>query len=372
MIPAVTSTLPVTLPAIHVLRVTSVLQEQEFCALVPALPRHHYSQGKVDQRLIAYVEGQAVARCSLWWRAVPFLQGERIGCIGHYAALDRTALDRAAAAELLATACAELQQAGCTFAVGPLDGSTFRAYRFVTERALQGGDPLPPFLLEPDNVDAWPNDFRAAGFRPWSEYVSDLAPLTGPDPKLESRTEALAAQGVQLRGLDPAIFATGATSAASLAAFEKELARFYPLVMTAFAKSPLFTPLSYDEFAAQYAPVRALLSPELVALAEREGELVGFLFALPNFAQAQRGQTIDTVILKTLAVLPSLAGIGLGSLLTAKIHTQAYHLGYRWAIHALMHVQNRSRRISAHTAQPFRGYTLFARPLEQLVTPTAT
>jgi GNAT superfamily N-acetyltransferase len=304
-----------------------------------------------------------VARCSLWWSSVPFLQGERIGCIGHYAATDR-----AAAAELLETACAELQQAGCTLAVGPLDGSTFRAYRFVSERARQGGVPHPPFLLEPDNPMAWPADFDAAGFRAWHEYVSDLAPLTGPDPKLESRTQSLAAQGVQLRGLDAAIF-TSATSnsaadaAASLAAFEKELARFYPLVMTAFAKSPLFTPLSYTEFAAQYAPVRSLLAPELVVLAEREGELVGFLFALPDFAQAQRGERIDTVILKTLAVLPSLAGIGLGSLLTAKVHTQAYELGYRWAIHALMHVENRSRRISAHTAQPFRQYTLYARPL---------
>jgi GNAT superfamily N-acetyltransferase len=109
--------------------------------------------------------------------------------------------------------------------------------------------------------------------------------------------------------------------------------------------------------------VRSLLSPELVVLAERAGELVGFLFALPDFAQAQRGEVIDTVILKTLAVLPSLAGMGLGSLLSAAVHTRAYHLGYRRAIHALMHVENRSRRISAHIAQPFRGYTLFARPL---------
>jgi hypothetical protein len=99
--------------------------------------------------------------------------------------------------------------------------------------------------------------------------------------------------------------------------------------------------------------------------------LVGLLFALPDFAQAQRGEAINTVILKTLAVLPSLAGLGLGSLLTAKVHTQAYQVGYRWAIHALMHVANRSRRISAHTAQPFRGYTLFARPLTPTLTPSA-
>src|SRR5690606_37254706 len=111
-----------------------------------------------------------------------------------------------------------------------------------------------------------------------------LAPLRGPDPQLDALTAKLAAQGVQLRGLDPAIFEP---SASGQAAFDKELARIYPLVMTAFATNPLFTPISYVEFAAQYAPVRSLLVPELVALAERDGELVGFLFALPDFAQAQ-------------------------------------------------------------------------------------
>jgi GNAT superfamily N-acetyltransferase len=173
-----------------------------------------------------------------------------------------------------------------------------------------------------------------------------------------------------LRGLDSAIFGSApADSPAVAAAFDRELSHIYPLVMTAFARNPLFTAISYPEFAAQYTPVRPLLSPDLVVLAEREGELVGLLFALPDFAQAQRGERIDTVILKTLAVLPGLAGIGLGSLLTARVHSQAYHLGYRWAIHALMHVANRSRRISAHTALPFRGYTLFARPLTPAAKP---
>lgn len=348
-------TIITALPAIHITSVNVAAQAQDFCTLAPALTPHHYGQGKTDEHLIAYLDGRAVARCSLWWGSVPYLSGQRVGCIGHYAATDR-----AAAAKLLATACAHLQEAGCTLAVGPLDGSTFRSYRLVTERSFQEGEPHPPFLLEPNNPVEWPDDFRTAGFTAWSEYVSDLAPLIGPDPQLESRTEALAAQGIHLRDLDPAIFSSAPDN---FAAFERELARIYPLVMTAFAKNPLFTAISYDEFAAQYAPVCALLSPGLVALAERDGEMVGLLFALPDFAQAQRGQTIDTVILKTLAVLPSLAGMGLGSLLTAKVHTQAYHLGYRWAIHALMHITNRSRRISAHTALPFRGYTLFARPL---------
>lgn len=336
-----------------VLPVTTLDQEQEFCELAPKLVPQQLVQSHADLHLMVYAGGQAVARCSLWWNAVPYLQGQRVGCIGHYAALDR-----AGAAELLRAACAKLAAQRCTIALGPLNGSTFRAYRFVTKRSFQG-EAHPAFLLEPDNPDAWPEDFRWAGFAPWSEYISARAPLLGADPTLQRLTATLAEKGVELRGLAPAIF----DPVSGPEAFERELARIYPLVMTAFAANPLFTPITYEEFAAQYAPVRSLLTPDLVVLAEREGELVGFLMAIPNFAQAQRGEAIDTVILKTLAVLPRLAGIGLGSLLAASVHTRAHALGYPWAIHALMHVDNRSRRISAHTAQPFRGYSLFARSL---------
>jgi GNAT superfamily N-acetyltransferase len=334
---------------VSVVSVSTSAQQHEFCALTPSLLPSQLDQQQADQHLVAYVAGEAVARCSLWWRAAPSVEGERVGCIGHYAATDR-----AAAAELLAVASTQLAAAGCTLAVGPLDGSTFRSYRFVTQRSYNGSI-RPSFLLEPDNPDAWPDDFIGAGFTPWIEYVSALAALQGTDPRLEKLTLGIAAQGIHLRCLDPGI--------SDPTHFEKELSRIYPLVMAAFAENPLFTPISCTEFVAQYAPVRTLLSPDLVVLAERGNEVVGFLFVLPDFAQAQRGETIDTVIFKTLAVSPALTGLGLGSLLAATVHTKAYQLGYHWAIHALMHVENRSRRISAHNAQPFRGYTLFARPL---------
>ena len=348
-------------PVVSVIPVTTPAQRQEFCNLIPALLPAQLEQGQADEHLLAYVAGHVVARCTLWWSATPTLQNERVGCIGHYAATDRTG-----AAALLAAAKTRLAAAGCTLAVGPLDGNTFRAYRFVTKRSFQG-EVRPAFLLEPDNPDAWPRDFLTAGFKPWAEYVSSLAPLSEPDPRFEHLTTALAAEGIQLRTLDPDVLDPTPNGSH---AFDKELARIYPLVMDAFAANPLFSPISYEEFAAQYAPVRSFLSPELVMLAERKGELAGFLFALPDLAQAQRGETVDTIILKTLAVLPDLAGKGLGSLLAAAVHTRAYHLGYRWAIHALMHVDNRSRRISAHTAHPFREYTLFALPLTSATTMT--
>jgi GNAT superfamily N-acetyltransferase len=90
---------------------------------------------------------------------------------------------------------------------------------------------------------------------------------------------------------------------------------------------------------------------------------VGFIFAVPDLKQAERGRPIDTVIVKTLAVLPERANAGLGSLLLATCQCTASRLGYARAIHALMHEQNISRSLSRRYAQPMRHYALFGRAL---------
>ncbi len=109
---------------------------------------------------------------------------------------------------------------------------------------------------------------------------------------------------------------------------------------------------------------RPYLRPELVLIAEKENRPVGFMLTVPDLLQARRGQAIDTVILKTVAVDPEQAGGGLGTLLVAHCQDEASRLGYRRAIHALMYEANNSRRISSHTARAIRRYTLFARSLE--------
>ncbi|MDJ1169798.1 hypothetical protein PMG71_10200, partial [Roseofilum sp. BLCC_M154] len=57
------------------------------------------------------------------------------------------------------------------------------------------------------------------------------------------------------------------------------------------------------------------INPEFVLLAEQRKKIVGFLFALPDFCLKQRKLPIDTLILKTVAVLPQRDYAGLGSLL---------------------------------------------------------
>ena len=96
-------------------------------------------------------EGELLARCSWWISDTPPLPEHRVGVIGHYAAARTDA-----GVQMLEHACARLADAGCTIAVGPMDGNTWRKYRFVTDRGIE-----PPFFLEPENPVEWPRQFLA-------------------------------------------------------------------------------------------------------------------------------------------------------------------------------------------------------------------
>jgi len=279
-------------------------------------------------------------RCSLWWHAAPALEHHRVGCIGHYAAATEVA-GRA----LVEAACGRLREAGCTLAVGPLDGNTWRRYRLLTERGTE-----PPYFLEPDNPDDWPTHFERSGFTALAQYYSsrcdDISLLTGRAWIDRNFIDG----GYSIRTFDP-----GHATA--------ELERLWRVASDAFEGAFLYSPLSAADFAAMYERLLPVARPELILMAELGSEPVGFCFGVPDLLQASRGEVIDTVILKTLAVVRRLQGRGLGVWLFDRTIAAARALGYRRVINALMHEANGSRKLGRPHMRDFRRYTLFARPL---------
>lgn len=283
-----------------------------------------------------------LARCSLWWSSVPEFPDQRLGFIGHYAARDHES-----AAILLNHACARLKEQGCTLAVGPLDGNTWRRYRFMVERGSE-----PPFFLEPDNPDEWPQHFSSTGFREFASYSSSLnTNLAYVDPRMDSVAERMERNGVTIRSLDPT-------------RFDQELDAIFELSLAGFRHNFLYTPINRDEFISTYRKVQPYIKPELTLLAEHEGKAAGFLFAIPDMLQAQRGGFVDTVVMKSITVLPGKTYGGLGNLLMVRTIANIRELGYQRAIHALTYDGNSSaRNMSAAYAQPMRRYALFCRDL---------
>lgn len=302
-----------------------------------SLPKLAPSLGE-DLRLEHRQDGQS-AEAWLWWNHAPSLPQQKMGAIGHFSADGPDA-----AAAVLKKAEHVLISQGCTLAVGPMDGNTWRRYRFVTEPGTE-----PPFFLEPTNPPAWPAWWQSAGYTPLASYTSTFTnDLARRDPRVDAVAARLRAAGITLRPV-------------TLDRFADDLARIYDVSIESFQDNYLYTPLSADAFLGQYLPLKSRIVPEFVLLAEaRDARPVGYVFALPDFAQAS---PIDTLIVKTLAVRPGRTYAGLGAWLLAEVHEAARRLGYRRAIHALMHDSNRSRNLSAHYAQILRRYTLFGKKI---------
>ena len=294
----------------------------------------------VDAQVI--IPGQVHA--SVWWKTVPLVSGERLGVIGHFRAANTA--DASAVTAVLDAACCILKDAGCTLAIGPMDGNTWRSYRFLTWRGTE-----PRFAFEPDQSDAWPVWWQQTGFSAHEQYWSALVTkLDGHDPRLDAAGARLTRAGVTIREID-------------LATFDEELPRIYAISEIAFRDNVLYTPLPQGEFLAMYKQVRPLLRPGLSFIAERAGAPVGFVFALPDLEQAKRGAAVDTVVIKTLAVLPGRELAGLGKLLLERCQHAAHAAGFRRAVHALMHDGNASRNLGDDAVE-IRRYTLFARRLK--------
>ena len=279
------------------------------------------------------------ARCSVWWRETPELPGERVGAIGHYAATESDA-GRA----VIRQALARLQAKGCSMAVGPMNGNTWRSYRFVVERGR-----AQPFFLEPTNPGSWPDDFTECGFDPLSWYVSELNPdIATRQPEIGTLRPKMARLGVTITPIktdDPGY----------------EMDGIYDVVCESFKDSFLYTPLDRESYRTIYDPLLQKLDPRLVLVAKHDERVVGFIFAPPDFLQGDH--PIDTIVIKTVAILPDKRYSGLGRLLIVNLLQNAVELGYTKAISALMHTGNQSQKISKDCAGTMRRYALFAKSL---------
>jgi len=255
--------------------------------------------------------------------------------LGYYAARDADS-----GAAVLREAVRLAGERGRSRVLGPLNESTWRRYRVALASAPEDPLPNPPFFPgEPRNPLTYEGHFAEAGYGVAARYESRLVSL---DPGAPPRSLPVPAD-IRVRALDAS-------------RFPSEMERIFDLSLAAFADNAFYSPIGREGFFALYEPIRPILDPDLVLLAERpDGALAGYLFSYPDPTSKAR-----RVIAKTMAVDPSARGLGLGTYLLAEIGVRAAARGYGEVMHALMHVTNRSQRMSARLgAALYRRYALY-------------
>jgi len=283
------------------------------------------------------------AGAALWLDSLPDHDGLPVVALGN-AMLP----DSAQSHEFLQNLCdfvAEEMKRDC-LVVGPMNGNTWMPHRLVVE-----SNGRPPFMMEPTPPAHWQGLFRAAGFEQLSRYSSGLIDLNSDAAFATDFTavrERLKQSGVTIRPVDPS-------------RFEDELRAIHGLCLAAFANNFLYTDIDEATFLRLYLKARAVIDPELVLIAERDGSPVGFVFTLPD-PSAPDDQ--PTLVVKTLAVAPERDLRGLGSVLVDDAQRKANEKGFALAIHALQHENNQSLRVSHRFgAEIFRRYALMAKKI---------
>lgn len=264
------------------------------------------------------------------FRDAPSWDGMRTAAIGRL-----KIGSEAVARTMLADAAADLSRQGFEAIVGPMDGDTWHTYRAVTET-----DGSPPFLMEPVSG---PHDIaalKAAGFAAIGQYVSMRVATRD---SIEVRPKQL--PGIEIvnwNGERPEDF----------------FSEVFDLSMEGFSRNAFFKPISRSTFLGLYMPFVPLLRRELIFFARGPGgDLVGFLFGIPDYAQGNRP---TTAILKTYTSTVR----GVGHLLADAFHRHALRLGYETVVHALIREDNVSRdRSRRHGGEVFRRYALFGRTI---------
>lgn len=324
-------------------------------------PSFHFYHHGIARGFVASMAGEDVGRCiaTVNDRApVGVPTDVRVGNIGMWECID----DHAAARELLAAAVRYLEANGCHEIVGPMDFSTWYPYRHST--GPFDGEPL---LLEPYSPPHHEEQWRRAGFAPVQHYFSSRID----DPGIAVRAAVTKTDELERRGF--------AFRTLRMEHLDAALHALYELTVREFAENPYYTPIDWQEFRSLYEGVERGLEPRLVIFAfSPQGNLAGYVFAVPNHVHAARlldGGTAgfreklralramrntDSVLVKTLCVGSSYRSHGLGGVLIAKAHEAALDLGYRRVFHMLMHESNHSARIGERSGSVVaRRYALY-------------
>jgi GNAT superfamily N-acetyltransferase len=319
-------------------------------------PVPFFGRGELTH-FLARINQEVVGRVSAIVNRRAVEENQQVGFLGFFECQP----DHEIAEKLFASALDWLREKKISIVRGPINGSTWHTYRLLTRGFGQS-----TFLLEPYNPEYYQNLFVQFGFGVKKKYYSSLVSYHHRQiQSAEVRLREFEQIGYTVRPLN-------------LANFERELKLLYELSVTIFKDNWGYTQISWEEFRELYDGLDRLVDPELVLFAlDPEKKPIGFVFGIPDYGHALRvmkgenhflakarfmlacRRPPETMIVKTLGVLPEARRTGIGSVLVALIHQRAQQKGYTKAIHALMSEENVSRKISEKGGEAFKEYAVY-------------
>ena len=245
----------------------------------------------------------------------------------------------------------ELKKEGIETIIGPLNGTTWNTYRYVTDKGHRS-----PFLMEPWNEDYYVELFEKLGFKPLAYYISTVMENMNPVQRghLSKKIE-------KLKKFD--YYKDTTVKSAENNDLITVLNKVYDLTIEAFKNNFLYSELDREIFLKMYMSYEDKIVKKFFKMLYLKDELIGYVFGIPDYAEFQYKEKIETMILKTIAISPRYNGKGMGYILIDELVKEAEHSGYKNVIYALMHEKNISKNIGSLLGDELRRYALFIKEL---------
>lgn len=261
------------------------------------------------------------------------LLDKKIGLIGFFECIDNPEISNL----LINKAIDKLKFEDCDILRAPINLTIWDSYRFTIN---QNNEDI--FYFEPLTKGYYPSLFRNNGFYEIENYFSadrtDFNTIL--DYTLEDYKKLIRA-GYKFRVLPKENI-------------QKDLKSIYSLSKNIFKGSKNFVNLSLDEFNYLYLGMEKEFDLNFVEIAsDSSGKDVGFCFSLED------PLNLDTIILKTIGVLPEYQGNKIGAGLLYSQHKKAKDLGYKKFIYALIHDDTKIKKLPYPGARIIRNYKTY-------------
>lgn len=313
-----------------------------FAAMLPriygaGIPETVLQQPETDSLAQCWVvleHGNPVGRVGFYHNSEIHYQGHPTVQLGLFECIN----DPEVAAVLFEKAQEQARKMGAVWLLGPLNGTTWNRYRFLTDKGTQ-----PPFLGEPTHPDYYPQLWEEAGFVPVGAYLSNVAPL---DPATEKDTDFWCRNKLRVETVLPQNLA-------------QVLTDVYPMCTAAFETAPFYSSISREQFIQKLSAVKPLLQAGCTKVVyDASGNAVAFALCYPDPLSSGR------TILKTAARKNPAPVSGIIAALYREIAVPSLQLGRTQLIHAFIHEDNSSATRSGHFGgEMARRYTLFGKEL---------
>ena len=282
------------------------------------------------------------------WHNRPDYNGRKTSYIGNVNIYEKYRKDEE---QLFNKVFEELKKEGIETIIGPLNGTTWNTYRYVTEKGSRK-----QFLLEPWNEDYSVSLFEKLDFKHLAGYISTVMEGMNSDGRknLNKKIE-------KLKKFD--YYKDIRVESAENKDLLTVLNKVYDLTVEAFKNNFLYSELEREIFLKMYLSYEDKIIKKFFKMLYLRDELIGYVFGIPDYTELGYKGKIDTIILKTIAVSPEYNGKGMGYILINSLIEEAEKEGYENVIYALMHESNVSKNIGLLLGNMLRKYTLFIKEL---------